>query len=131
MKKQQDWIKTISDIKVVRNIQEPYILLKINNRWANISQRQTFTVILNGCVSVATDRSRVQAKDRSYFNRAMPPVEIILFDDLDNEIGRKDVEGITNDSRIVQLWIDTFVQKLNPRIRKNLEKMGYRFNSST
>ena len=131
MKKQQDWIKTISDIKVVRNIQEPYILVKINNRWANISQRQTFTVILNGCVSVATDLSKVQAKDRSYFDRTMPPVEIILFDDLDNEIGRKNVKRITNDSRIVQLWIDTFAQKLNPRIRKNLEKMGYRFNSST
>ena len=95
MKKQQEWIKTISDIQLVDNLQEPYLLMKINDRWANIPQRQTFTVILNGCVSVATDLSKVKAKDRSYFDRVMPPVEIILFDDLDNEIGRKDVEGIT------------------------------------
>lgn len=125
--KHQDWIKSISDIEVVRDTQEPWMVLKINGKLANIAHKQNYTAIRNGCLAVVGD-IRLEAKDRSYFQKNMPPIEVILFDDLDNEIGRKDVTGFTNDPRIVQAWIDAFGQNwLNSRIRKNLEKMGYKF----
>ena len=125
--KKQDWIKTISDIKLIDNLQEPFLRMKINEKWAKVPQKQTFTTMLNGCVCIVGDFGNLEPKDRSYFDRVMPPIEIILFDDIDNEIDRRQVTGFTNDPRIVQAWIDAFGEKINLRIRKNLEKMGYKF----
>ena len=126
--KKQDWITSITDVEAVTDTQEPYLLLRINGRWARIPERQTFTAIKNGCVSVAGDLGKVEPKDRFYFNKVMPEIELIL----EEEEGTERITtlaGCTNDSRIVQLWIDNFGDGLYWEVREGLTKLGYKLPS--
>lgn len=124
--KKQEWIKSITDIELADNLQEPFLRMKINEKWATVPQKQNFTAMLNGCVCISGDFLNLEPKDRFYFSEVMPEIEIILFDDMGNEINRKHVAGFTNDHRIVQLWIDTFGQELGREVREGLIKLGYK-----
>ena len=129
MKKQQEWIKTISDVRVISVDQEPYISLKINGKWAQIHKTQKFTAIKNGWVSIIGDFDKLAPKDRSYFTRVMPEIELVLKDEETGEEKIITSSVFTNDSRLVQLWIDSFARKLNREVREGLIKLGYKCNS--
>ena len=125
--KNQDWIKTISDIKEVGRIQEPYLSLNINGKGARIYQSQKFTALMNGCLFIIGDWDKLKPKDEFYFERVMPDVELIIRDNEGNEINRITHNRFTNDPRIVQAWLDVFGGKIaNRKIRKSLEELGYK-----
>ena len=131
MKKQQEWIKTISDVRVISVDQEPYISLKINGKWAQIPKTQKFTAIKNGCVSVIGDFRKLAPKDQFYFSRVMPEVEIILKAE-ETWNGKETTirnSNFSNDSRLVQLWIDSFARNLNREVKEGLIKLGYKCDS--
>lgn len=125
--KNQDWVKTISDVKVVSAIQEPYLSLKINEKGARIYQSQKFTALMNGCLCVIGDTDKLKPKDQFYFERVMPEIELIIRDDGGNEINRITHNMFTNDPRIVQTWLNIFGGEIaNRKITKKLEELGYK-----
>ena len=125
--KKQDWIKSITDIELVDNTQEPFLRMKINGKWAKVPQKQTFTAIKNGCVCIVSDFGNLKPKDRSYFRNNIPTIEITINEqEEDSPKKRISLTGFTNDSRVVQLWIDTFGQELGREVREGLTKLGYK-----
>ena len=127
--KKQEWIKSITDIELVDNLQEPFLRMKINKKWAKVPQKQTFTAIKNGCVCIVGDFGNLEPKDRFYFSN-IPVIEIPRNEqEEDSEENRIPLNGFTNDSRIVQLWIDTFGEGLYREVREGLIKLGYKLPS--
>ena len=66
--KKQDWIISITDVEAVTDTQEPYLSLKINDKWAYIPRRQTFTIIMNGCLSLVGDPRKLKTSNLFYFD---------------------------------------------------------------
>ena len=123
--KNQEWIKSITDVKKIAVDQEPYLSLKINGKWAIIFKTQKYSAVMNGILAVIGDTDKLSVKDQFYFERVMPEIELTIREDEDKE--RTIVlNNFTNDSRLVQLWIDTFGQNLHWEVRKSLKELGYR-----
>ena len=123
--KNQNWIKSITDVKKIAIDQEPYLSLKINGKWAIIFKTQKYSAVMNGILAVIGDTDKLSVKDQFYFERVMPEIELTIREDEDKE--RTIVlNNFTNDSRLVQLWIDTFGQNLHWEVRKSLKELGYK-----
>ena len=123
--KNQNWIKSIKDVKKIAIDQEPYLSLKINGKWAIIFKTQKYSALMNGILAVIGDTDKLSVKDQFYFERVMPEIELTIREDEDKE--RTIVlNNFTNDSRLVQLWIDTFGQNLHWEVRKSLKELGYK-----
>ena len=123
--KNQEWIKSITDVEKIAVDQEPYLSLKINGKWAIIHQTQKYSAVINGILAVIGDTDKLSVKDQFYFERLMPEIELTIREDEDKE--RTIVlNNFTNDSRLVQIWIDTFGQNLHWEVRKSLKELGYK-----
>ena len=126
--KNQEWIKSITDVEKIAVDQEPYLSLKINGKGAIIHQTQKYTALMNGCLCVIGDTDKLSVKDQFYFERVMPEVKM-KYRDGEGERGIKTIyrNNFTNDPRVVQIWLDVFGGKIaNRKIRKSLEELGYK-----
>ena len=71
--KNQEWIKSITDVKKIAIDQEPYLSLKINGKWAIIFKTQKYSALMNGILAVIGDTDKLSVKDQFYLFQARRP----------------------------------------------------------